>query len=282
MKTFTIATTTAREALRQPLFILLATVSSVLLLVLTIVPYFTFGEDIKMLKDCGLAVILLAGMLLALLTASSTIAEDIEHRTAITLLSKPINRRQFILGKFVGIIVAVFVLFLVLGTVFAGATMYKVGYDLREGGYRPDGKPVQDSATREAPLGLRLREVGQAVPGLILTFFQVVVISAISVAISTRMPMVVNIVVCGAVFVLGHLAPILVKQSQGAFELVAFTARLLEFILPALEFFNVAPAVATGSRIPLEYLLLNLVYCVVYSTAAICLALLLFDGRDLA
>jgi ABC-type transport system involved in multi-copper enzyme maturation permease subunit len=282
MKTFTIALTTAREAVRQPLFFLLAILCSVVLVIATIVPYFTFGEDIKMLKDCGMAAILIFGMLLALLTASNTIAEDIEHRTAITLLSKPINRRQFIVGKFFGIVAAVAMLFVILAIVFSLTTMYKVGYDLREGGYRPDGKAATDASQRTPTFAMRFREVRQALPGLVLTFFQVVVISALSVAVSTRMPMVVNIVVCGAVFVLGHLAPILVQESKGGFELFEFFARLLDLLLPALEFFNVAPAVATGSRIPLEYVLLNLLYCVLYSSAAIMLAFILFEDRDLA
>ena len=61
--------------------------------------YFTFGEDIKMYKDTGLTTISFAGLLLALLTASSTVAEEIEGKTAITLLSKPINRRHSSLGS---------------------------------------------------------------------------------------------------------------------------------------------------------------------------------------
>src|SRR5438128_2699216 len=95
MKMFTIAQATAKSAIRQPAFFVLAGLASALLIITIFVPYFTFNEDIKMYKDSGLATISFIGLLLALLTASSTVAEEIEGKTAITLLSKPINRRQF-------------------------------------------------------------------------------------------------------------------------------------------------------------------------------------------
>jgi len=270
MKTYTIAITTAKEAIRQPIFLVLLVAGCLLMLLFPFVPYFTFGEDLKMLKDEGLATMLLLGMLLALLTASNTIAEDIEHRTAITLLSKPINRRQFIVGKFLGIVLAVAVLFLILSLLFCLMVYYKVGYDARESSKQP---PTNHE---------RWEEVELILPGVALTFFQVVVLTALSVAISTRLPMLVNVVVCLAVYFLGHLTPVLVQASKDRFELVEFTARMFDLILPALQFFNVSSAVATGSTIPPSYVAANLLLCVLYSAIGILLALVLFEDRDLA
>src|SRR3954453_15699073 len=103
------------------------------LLVVTIfVSYFTFGEDIKMYKDTGLTTISFSCLLLALLTASSTGAEEIEGKTAIPLLSKPINRRQFIVGKFLCIELGVLAMYAILGTFFTLGVYYKYAYDLRE------------------------------------------------------------------------------------------------------------------------------------------------------
>jgi ABC-type transport system involved in multi-copper enzyme maturation permease subunit len=270
MKTYTIAATTAKEAIRQPIFLILVLVGSILMLLYPYIPYFTFGEDIKMVKDQGLATILLLGLFLALITSSSTIAEDIEHRTAITLLSKPINRRQFIVGKFLGIIAAVALLFAILGVLFCVMVYYKVRYDARETAHEMPTRAEQWAA------------VVLILPGLVLTYFQVVVLSSLSVAISTRLPLLVNVVVCMAVYFLGHLAPIIVQASQGSFELVRFMAQMIELALPALEFFNVASAVATDSVIPLSYVLWNLLYCVLYTSVAILLAFVLFEDRDLA
>lgn len=269
-KTAIIALTTLKEAVRQPIFYVLLFLATASLLVSTIVPYYTLGEDVKMVKDTGLATILFASLLMALLTASTSIAEEIEGRTAITLLSKPINRRQFVVGKFLGILSSVAIMFVVLGIVFLVVIYYKVGYDARE------RAAVMPTAAE------RLAEVKQVWPGLVLAFFEVAVLSAISVAISTRLPMLVNLVVCLALFVLGHLTPILVQASAEQFELVGFMAGFFATVLPALEVFNVQPAVATGSTIPSSYVLLASVYCVAYSTAAILLAFILFEDRDLA
>src|SRR4051812_31344685 len=173
MKSLTIAIATAKEAIRQPAFFVLAFIAGSSLICSIFVPYFTFGEDIKMYKDTGLTTISFAALLLALLTASSTVAEEIEGKTAITLLSKPINRRQFIVGKFLGIEMGVLALFVLLGTLFAMGVWYKYAYDLRE-----SAGSVPERAQRWA-------QVLQVLPGLVLGFFEVTVLVSISVAIST-------------------------------------------------------------------------------------------------
>ncbi len=273
MKAFVIAIATAKEAIRQPAFFVVAFLASGSLVCSIFLAYFTFGEDIKMYKDTGLTTISFAALLLALLTASSTIADEIEGKTAITLLSKPINRRQFILGKFLGIELGVLALVTLLGALFALGVYYKFGYDLRE------------SAGGIADLRKRWDQVKQVLPGLALGFFEVSVLTSISVAISTRLPMLVNLVVCIAIFFLGHLSPILVEttgQSQ-VNELVSFMARLFAWALPSLEFFNAGPSISTGTLIPwFGYVIPALGYCVLYSGAALLFAFLLFEDRDLA
>ena len=241
MKSLTIALATAKEAIRQPAFFVLAGLAGPLLIVSIFVPYFTFGEDIKMYKDTGLTTISFAGLLLALLTASSSVAEEIEGKTAVTLLSKPINRRQFIIGKFLGIELGVLALFVILGAVFALGVWYKTATTCAR---RPAARPTRQSSSAQ---------VRQVMPGLVLGFFEVTVLAAISVAISTRLPMLVNLVVCIAIFFLGHLTPVLVEataRQAKANELVQFMAQLFAWALPELEFFNAGPSISTGSVIP--------------------------------
>ncbi len=83
---------------------------------------------------------------------------------------------------------------------------------------------------------------------------------AISVAISTRSPMVANVVSRLAIFVVGHLTPVLVQSGELQFEVVEFMARLIATAAPNLDSFNVSAAVATGQLIPPLYLLEALVY----------------------
>lgn len=273
MKTLTIARASALQAIRQPAFLVLLGFAAFLLLVSIILPTFTFGEDIKMYKDTGLTAITFAGLLLALLTSSSAVAEEIEGKTAVTLLSKPVTRREFILGKFLGIELAVLALFVILGLLFAVGVWLKYVYDLREG------------AGGAIDTAMRIRQVKQVVPGLVLGFFEVTVLAAISVAISTRLPMLVNLIVCISIFFLGHMTPVLVDQAEaiGANELVQFMAKLFQAILPGLEFFNAGPSISTGVMIPwVGYVLPALGYCVMYSGAALFFAFLLFETRDVA
>ena len=176
MKSFTIALATAKEAIRQPAFFVLAALAGFWLVASVFVAYFTFGEDIKMYKDTGLDDDSRSSASpLALLTASSTVAEEIDGKTAITLLSKPINRRQFIVGKFLGIEIGVLAMFLLLGTIFALGVAYKFSYDLRE-----------SASAGTAESAKQWSQVSQVLPGLALGFFEVTTLTAISVAISTR------------------------------------------------------------------------------------------------
>jgi ABC-type transport system involved in multi-copper enzyme maturation permease subunit len=265
-----IARATTKEAVRQPVFLLMLALTLVLLVVNTYVPFFSLGEDVKMLKDCGLATILIAGMLIGIWTASTSVAEEIEGKTAMTLLSKPINRRQFVLGKYVGILQAVLWFMLPVCLVFLALVFYKVGYDAKE-------------SSKEIPaVADRFAVMIQIVPGMVLMFMEIALLTAVSVAISTRLPMVVNLTSMFAIFVVGHLTPVLVQAGVLKLEFVEFMAKLISVLLPALDLFNTQAAVATGTMVPPIYLAQSAIYCVCYCAAAILLGFILFEDRDLA
>jgi len=265
-----IAWTTTKEALSQPFFYVILGIGAFALLVFPFIPYNTFGEDIKVLKDEGLTLIMVLSIILALWTASLSIADEIEGRTALSVLSKPVGRRSFILGKFLGVIGPVVILFVVLGALFLGTVSYKKVYDSRE--------TAQELPTREQCQ----EEIVQIVPGLALAFLEAVVLTSIGVAISTRLPMIPNLIICISIYVLGHLVPMVVNSSVGRFEIVAFVGTFLATILPVLDHFNIYTAIATGKEVPWAYVGLASIYCVLYSAAAMLLALLLFEDRDLA
>lgn len=265
-----IARATTKEAVRQPIFWLCFALAFALLLVNTYLPFFSLGDDVKMQKDCGLATILITSVLISIWTASTSVADEIEGKTAMTLLSKPINRRQFVLGKYLGIIQAILWYMIPLSIVFLASVYYKVAYDAKESSMDPP------------TVALKLAVVLQVVPGLILLFMEVAVLAAVSVAISTRLPMVVNLTSCLAVFVIGHLTPVLVEGSVLKNEFVAFAARFIATIFPSLDSFNMTAAVATNRLVPPIYLGSAGIYCVCYAAAAILMAFILFEDRDLA
>src|SRR2546426_9467125 len=102
----TIASNAFMELVRQPVFLLLMTSSAVFEIFLATPYYFAFGDEPKLVKNSTLAVMLLAGLLGAVLSASASLAREIRAGTALAVLSKPVGRAQFLLAKYVGVILA--------------------------------------------------------------------------------------------------------------------------------------------------------------------------------
>lgn len=276
-RTGVIARATTKEAVRQPVFLLMLTFGALLLIVNTFLPFFSLGSDIKMLKDCGLMTLLFSALLLAVWTASTSIASEIEGKTTMTLLSKPINRRQFILGKYVGIVNSTMCLLVPLVVLFGVMLLYKVGYDARE-----SSKEIPTWFEDQGLNADRLNEVLQVIPAVLLMAMEVAVMTAVSVAISTRTPMVVNMVTCLSIFVIGHLTPVLVQAGTLKLEFVSFMARLIATLLPSLEAFNMSAVVSVGNAVPAVYLGYSALYSLAYIGAMLLLSFILFEDRDLA
>lgn len=265
-----IAAATTKEAVGQPLFAVVITLGIFLLVTFIVIPYNTFGEDVKMYKDSGLTLIKVLALLLVAWTAGIAVSEEIEGRTALTVLSKPLARWQFVLGKFAGLVLVALLVFLILGGVLLMMTNFKVVYDAREG-------------SKVDPLWWDCAdEMVTVVPGLALAFLETVVMAAIALAASTRLGTVANLILCFAVYSLGHLVPLVVQSSVGKFAIVRFTGRLFATILPVLDHFTVEAAVVGGVPVPWDYLGWAALYAALYAAVAILVALVLFQHRDLA
>src|SRR6195256_6024089 len=102
----TIAGNAFMELVRQPVFLLLMTASSVFEIFLATPYYFAFGDEPKLVKNSVLAVMLLAGLFGAVLSASASLAREIRSGTALAVLSKPVGRTQFLLAKYAGLLLA--------------------------------------------------------------------------------------------------------------------------------------------------------------------------------
>lgn len=265
-----VALATMKNELAQPLFLVLMALGVVAILIYEFLSFNTFGEDIKLLKDCGITTIMLFAAFQGIWSASSSISEEIEGKTALTVLSKPIQRRSFIIGKFLGIFWVLALMFVILGTVELGAVAYKPLYDARE---TSETAPVWQSCHLE---------MMSTIPGLAMAFMQSVVLMAISVALATRLPQLANLAVCFAIYVLGNLTTSLVTSTQEGFEIVKFVAQLVATIIPILEHFSLQAAIDAEKAITLSLICGNLVYCLLYVLLSMFLALLLFEDRDLA
>jgi ABC-type transport system involved in multi-copper enzyme maturation permease subunit len=265
-----VASATTKEAIGQPIFAVSLIVGVVLLLAFIVIPYNTFGEDVKMLKDSGLTLIKVLALLVVVWTASVSVAEEIEGRTSLTVLSKPLTRPQFILGKFAGLVLVALLVFMILGTVLLATTSLKVVYDAREGAkLDPIWRDCAD-------------EMITVVPGLVLSLLETILLAAVSLAVSTRLGIVPNLIICFTVYALGHLVPLIVQSSVGKIAIVRFVGQLFATILPVLEHFTIEAAVVGGVPVPWSYLGWAALYAGLYSAVALLVALVLFQDRDLA
>ena len=265
-----VASATTKEAIGQPIFAVSLIVGATLLLAFIVIPYNTFGEDVKMLKDSGLTLIKVLALLVVTWTASISVADEIEGRTALTVLSKPLTRRQFVIGKFAGLVLVALLVFLILGSVLMATTSLKVVYDARE-------SSKVDPLWRDCA-----DEMITIVPGLVLSLLETILLAAVSLAVSTRLGMVPNLIICFTVYVLGHLVPLIVQSSVGKFAIVRFVGQLFATLLPVLEHFTIEAAVVGGVPVPWSYLGWAALYAALYSTVALLVALVLFQDRDLA
>lgn len=267
-----ISLATFKTEIGQPLFILILVMGAVFITLSIYVPYNTFGEDIKMYKDSGMALLRVLAIFTAIWAASKSVAEEIEGRTALTVLSKPVGRREFILGKFFGISAAMTWLFVLLGFWFLVWVSYKPLYDAVE------------STVSDVDWTTCFAAATSILPVLLLAFLEVLVFVAISVAISTRFGILANLMICFAIYILGHLTPQLVQSNQlvQAFEPVVFFGQLIAIIFPVLDHFDAQTAISTDTPVPLVYLGWSFVYTLLYGSMALLLALVLFEDRDLA
>jgi len=233
------------ELVRQPVFLLLMTTSAVFEIFLATPYYFAFGDEPKLVKNSTLAVMLLAGLLGAVLSASASLAREIHLGTALAVLSKPVGRAQFLLAKYAGLIVALALLTYVnlvaalvasrmafdaygqtdlaaIGVFFAGVVAaYALGgfsnFFLRRPFVSNAVFALLVTVTVAAFVILQFtsqqRSVGETgavdwrlVPAAVLILFALWILAALALACSTRFDMIPTLAICSALFLLGLMS----------------------------------------------------------------------------
>jgi ABC-type transport system involved in multi-copper enzyme maturation permease subunit len=315
----TIATNAFMELVRQPIFLLLTTATAAFEIFLATPYYFAFGDEPKLVKNSVLAVMLLSGLFGAVLTASSSLGREIRTGTALAVLAKPIGRAQFLLAKYSGLLVALTLMTYVnlvaaliasrmafdaygstdmgaLG-IFAGGIVLAYGiagfsnFFLR----RPFVSDAffalvgmvtlaayiiitftkqKESLSQAASVDWRL------VPAAILVLFAVWILASLALACSTRVDMIPTLAICSAIFLIGIMSDYLfgVHAEKGS-----WWASVLYTVTPNWQLFWLADVLETGkTTFPWEYVGKAFGYVVGYVGAALCLAILLFEDRELS
>lgn len=297
-RTLVILRHTFRESIVQPIYSLLLALAAVILLIYGQLPFFTLGEDTKMFKDVGLDIVLLATLVATLFATSRSIFEEIEDRTMLALMAKPVKRVEVFVGKYLGIIAAAGMAVAILGVIFILCTWWRIPTDYQFRTY------TLDKVEARQLLDMRLMQIAGLVPSLVLVWLEVSVLAAIGVAISTRVSLVVNLPIVILIYVAGSLTRFMyplsgpdspLKDSSG------FTkglAAVLGTVLPYLRSFDLREQTVfanialpgTGfvkdvSAISLTQIWTNVgvaaLYAAAYVSFAICAGMLSFQAREL-
>lgn len=282
----TIARNAFMELIRQPVFLLLMTASAAFSLFLAMPYYFAFGDEPKLVKNSVLAVMLLAGLFGAVVSASASLAREIRAGTALAVLAKPVGRAQFILAKYVGVALALALLTYVnLVSSLVASRMAFDAYgstDLKAVGifglgmamaYLLGGfanyflrRPFVSNAVLMLTITLTLAALiiiqftsqmesmdtkghvdWRLVPCAILILFALWILAAIAIACSTRLDMIPTLAICSAVFLVGLMSDYFYQKMGGTVDGGGpWWADVLYSVLPNWQLFWVADALETG------------------------------------
>ncbi len=306
------------ELVRQPVYLLLLTVSSAFSVFLAAVPYFGFGDDPKLVKDMTLAVMLLSGLLGAVLCASASVAQEIRQGTALTVLAKPVGRVSFLLAKYVGL--AATLALLTISNAIAALLASRMAFD---------AYGEADTVSLAIYFGAGLTAYAGAgflnfflnrtfVPNavflyVVLTFvgflyvvlftkldkafgeaatvdwrlmragtlilFALWVLAALALACSTRLDVIPTLAICSVFFLLGLTSDHFFGRP--AKEGVLW-AQLCYTVTPNWQIFWMADALEGKKNIPWDYVIRAAGYLLAYVSASLSVALLLFEDRELS
>ena len=132
MPLFTLARNAFLESIRQPVHAVLICTALFALVFNVNVAGYTLEDDNKLLVDLGLSTLFLAGLLMAAFTATSVLSREIENKTVLTVISKPVPRPLVVLGKFLGVAGAIATAYWLLAVVFLLTVRHRVQSSVRE------------------------------------------------------------------------------------------------------------------------------------------------------
>lgn len=296
---FALALNTYREVVRQRLFILVLAITAAVLVILLLFPYFTTdigattdasvsASETSMFKDLALNTAALALLFLVALTASSTIAEELESRTALAILAKPVARWQFLLGKYLGIVAALAVAAALLAAMLALATYLRTYVDA----------PLNQ---RQAAFGLALSEPARefqalmrnqaltVLPGALLIFCQGALLAAVALVLSSRFSRVLAVLVTVALYLVGHLAEFITAAVASSAAPLRRGVHWSLALLPRLDLTDLSGKIAHSVLIPGQsdlaavwlYAAQVSLYTLLYAALILLLGLLLFGRREI-
>ena len=261
----TIALSVFRESVRDKVLYNLVFFAILLMGASFLIGQLTAGQDVKIIKDLGLAATSIFGLFIAVFIGIQLVAKEVERRSIYSLLSKPIHRYQLVLGKYAGL-----VLTLAVNLTIMAAALYAVlafmAWMLGPGALLGLDAPAFDPAL--------LMAVG-------LTFVELAIITAIALFFSTFSTPMLSAALTFGLFIAGRLSADLRNFNQVVDSPAAGAlATGLYWVLPNLAAFDVRSEVVHGQDVPAGYLALTIGYGLMYIAAMLIAATVIFSRRD--
>ncbi|HZD07386.1 MAG TPA: ABC transporter permease subunit [Candidatus Limnocylindrales bacterium] len=245
---------TFREAVRDR--VLYNLILFVLLLVAS-APLFgqiSIGMERLILVNVGLSSISLFGVIIAIFIGIGLVSKEIEKKTLYTILSRPVRRWEFIVGKYLGLIMT-----LVVNTALMTAGFY-IALMITNGLHKTDALLLV---------------------AIYFTVLQFLIVTALTVLFSTFSSPIFSAIFAFALFVIGTFAEDLknfASISTGAAKLLATAAA---YLMPNFASLNVIAQTAHDQGVGGRLILFNTLYAMLYSASAVAAAVLIFERRNL-
>jgi hypothetical protein len=285
--------------MRQKVFNILLVFALVAIASALFLRQFTFGEQFKFVKDFCLGAMSVFGTLIAIVGTSQLLPNEVEQRTIYTILAKPVRRFEFLLGKFTGSVLLIFISSVIMSVMFAGVLYVmmvfaqnrapeEATHDLMMSGamqqagttnaVAPPVPAAVSAAAEKAVQQIRKEALDpDIIKGILLIIVKLVLLAGITLLVSTfSTSMVFNVAVTFMIFFAGHLVGT-AKEMWGEISL----ARWLLAIIPDLGMFNVADDIILGNAIPWKHVGMVVVYGLTYCVVVVVAAHFIFEDREI-
>jgi ABC-type transport system involved in multi-copper enzyme maturation permease subunit len=254
-RTMAIARNAFREAIRDRVLYNLIVFALLLIGSAIFIGELSAGQEAKIIVDLGLGAMLLFGAFIAIFVGVGLVYKEIEKRTVYVILSKPIGRGQFLVGKYIGLSLTLLVNVVVMGV---GVTLALV-------------------FVRRAwdPLAFKVW------PAILLIYFELLIVTAVAIVFSSFSTPALSALLTFFVFVIGHFSADLKMLSGSASSLpTRWLFSALYYLLPNLSNYSVITATAHGVVPDARSLAGAVGYAIVYVVVLLAAATLIFRRRN--
>jgi Cu-processing system permease protein len=225
----------------------------------------TAGQDVKMIKDLGLAAIATFGLFIAVFIGIGLVWKEVERRSIYSILSKPVGRSEFVLGKYAGLVLTLLVNLIVMTGAFYVVLAYL---------------DTQFSDAVRASWPAPATDPGMLL-AIVLIFVELMLVTAVALFLSTFSSPFLSAALTFGLWVIGHFNADLrnfeaVVESKPA----AYVARGLYYVLPNFAAFDIKTQVVYALPLQAGYVVTTAAYGAVYIGLLLTAAVIVFSRRD--